>query len=318
MLCTIIALETLFSRFMGLIFVIPSLMMNLAVGNALARSYKGRNLQKILGLCFFVACAVDAAFISAHLQYFASGGTWQGWGPVTVAFNVVKRVNSGVIIYTLCLRASAVIPALKQIPKVWTKVFTAVYLAIGLAGSACHIYSYTAGNWVSSVAYANPVYPVYRVLDLVAVSLYMLLAVITDIQFLMIGHQNHHSQRQFVSARLFYNPFLYVLLEVGIVIIVIAQLAAGISNTLYGSAPYNEAFLLAIVWYNSTLLVQLLSSRAAGGNLLTEGTNGVSGVSSPSSKGNPRSNGTTSTAVGSSLAKNNLLSLSNNARQVKK
>ncbi|KAI9224939.1 hypothetical protein BC828DRAFT_372227 [Blastocladiella britannica] len=270
--CTIIAPETLFSRFMGLVFVLPSLMMNLAVGNALARSYKSRNLQKVLGLCVFVACTVDAAFISSHLQYFASGGAWQGWGPVTVAFNAIKRVNSAVILYTLCLRASLMIPALKGLPAIWINAVTTIYLAIGLAGSACHIYSYTAGNWVSSAAYANPVYPVYRILDLVAVSLYMLLAVVTEANFLLAGYENEHSQRRLISARPFYNPFLFTVLELVAAILVIAQLIAGIQSTLYGSAPYNETFLLGLVWYNSTMLVDLLRMRAPSGNVLTEGT----------------------------------------------
>ncbi|KAI9218917.1 hypothetical protein BC828DRAFT_428175 [Blastocladiella britannica] len=211
------------SRLMGLSLAIPSLITNVHMNsyNALKYTYRATGRQKSLLISVLFAIAIDLINFGCHLGWFVSSGTWDGWGPLTTASNMAKRLNGSIFVYMILLRAVIILPGMKNVMgKHFPILATLGYLALGGFSSIAHLMSYLNANWVSLVAYYDPLYKWFRVTDAICVAMYGSVAILSDVQFLRAAKQSLVMQRKFHYVRMYYNPTEYVILEIVLLIVV--------------------------------------------------------------------------------------------------
>ncbi|KAI9190504.1 hypothetical protein H9P43_001938 [Blastocladiella emersonii ATCC 22665] len=251
------------SRLSALITCLPSLMTNLNTINCVWQRYAGRGVQKAIILSCMVAAIIDLGFLYCVCSWLFYSGAWFPWGPLTVCLNVIKRINSAVVVLMVFLRATALLRSLRSLKR-FQYWYMAGYLLIGGVSSFCHLHAYIAGDWVSKSAYYQATYKFYRVSDVVAVAYYALPALATDVSFITLAATNPQIASRFKAIRPFYNAKQFVIYELIMLVVVLVPLFLGISDPLYGSAPYNEAFLLALVCQNASYSVRAAASVVSG------------------------------------------------------
>ncbi|KAI9188983.1 hypothetical protein H9P43_000406 [Blastocladiella emersonii ATCC 22665] len=245
----------LLSRLAGLSTCLPSLITNVNIFNCVWQRNKGRRVQTAILIYAVVAGIIDIAFLACHVTWFYTSGTWPSWGVATVVLQLLKRLNSAVVVFLVFLRSTVLVPSLHDLHS-YRHAYLVVYLAIGCTSVICHVYSYAQAGWVSSLAYEHMAYRMHRIMDALAVAYYTVPALLTDLSFMAMAKANPQIASRFSVLKPFFNTSVYFGFEMVMTLAVLVPLFLGVTDTLFGSAAYNEAFLLALVCQNSSYSVR--------------------------------------------------------------
>ncbi|KAI9358568.1 hypothetical protein DFJ73DRAFT_774334 [Zopfochytrium polystomum] len=283
------ALQVL-GRVAGIIIAGPSMMTNVSSLNSIFFSYKGRPVQ-IAGIASTVLALITDVLILVATVWVTIDSKWAYLSQSSVAINVLKRLYSVNVVYVTALRFQAInrqraVALLSSWPIV---AYVTLYALFSATTLGFQVHAYVSNDWVAAAARASDSFRLYRILNLVTTSIYVLLGVVVDVQFMMLGKTNPMQKSNFARLRMFYNHWIYLAYELvsfaGFTVNIIWGLVDPVNVTGF---VYVEQMVLSMMMLNGLSLVQVCSSQSF--------------VSSPDGSGPPSMQSAMQSAMQSGLA----------------
>ncbi|ORZ39184.1 hypothetical protein BCR44DRAFT_29668 [Catenaria anguillulae PL171] len=216
------------SRLSGLMTAGPSILCTITTINAVLQRYKGRPLQTAILGGAAISILTDILIWIAMTSWILDVN-WPYLVYAAIAINLLKRLHSTVITHLLFLRATALIRPLNAYKDKAT-LYTIVYAILGAVSSICQISAYVATEFNSSRGRNH----------------------------VLFKSQNPVIKQRFSSIKIFYNPRIYISLELVMAFVVIIPLIIdSIDPTTNNVSPtYTEQLLLSLISLNSALSVK--------------------------------------------------------------
>ncbi|KAI9164516.1 hypothetical protein H9P43_008375 [Blastocladiella emersonii ATCC 22665] len=243
------------SRMAGLITSVPSILLTISVLNSVLQRFKKRPLQFAIVGSGVMSIATDV-LILVTLVSWAVDPSFPQWIECLITLSLLKRVHSICTVYLGFLRTTAVVRPLMRAKKLAIP-YTLLYAAFGCISVGFQIDSYVSSGWNAAKARNSASFlSGYRPFNLVCVLYYAVPAIATDLYFLLVTSRSSNMSKRFDAVRAFYNPLVYVFIELVMLFCVVVPLILGMSNPDHQSPTYTEQFLLSAITLNSTMSVK--------------------------------------------------------------